>query len=122
MDYYPQEFSAQARARVEAERIIAKRDLEQFQSEKPPDKWAKDCRTWDERLFYRYILRVFLAFALEACKVGRQGIWAVDRIRAEAEEFLRRFTIQAYYESGRDRYGEKFANMTSNWNGACCRT
>jgi hypothetical protein len=118
MDYYPKEFSAQARARVEAEQIIAKRDFERAQSEKPPNKWGKDRRTWDECLFYRYILRVFLVFALEACKIGKQGIWAVDRIRAEAEEFLRRFTIRAYCESGRDRYGEKFEDMTSNWNGS----
>lgn len=62
-----------------------------------------------------FILRVFLAFTQEACKVGLAGIWTVDRIREEADEFLRRFTIEAYYGYGHDSSGHRLPEMTSNW-------
>lgn len=41
----------------------------------------------------------------------------MDRVRSEVDEFLRRFTIEAYYEKGRDRFGEKFPKMTGDWGG-----
>lgn len=42
----------------------------------------------------------------------------MDRIRSETAEFLRRFTIEAYYEKGHDRSGRQFREMVSNWNGS----
>jgi hypothetical protein len=101
---YPQEFSPVARGRVEAERIRANRDLE-----KEPVR--------DRRDLYPYILRVFLVFGHEACELGRQGVWAANRIRDEAKEFLRKFTIAAYYEKGYDQSGHRFSQMTSNYGG-----
>lgn len=115
---FPREFSARARANVEAERIRAKRDLERSQAEKPPEEWKKGAHEWDLYAFYQYILSVVLAFSVEACELGKEETWTVDRVRSEAEEFLRRFTIEAYYEDGRDRYGERFPEMISNWGAA----
>ena len=115
---FPHEFSAQARARIEAERLKASRELADAQAQKPPDAWKSGAREWDRQEFHDYILLVFLAFAREACELGKVVIWTVDRVRSEVDEFLRRFTIEAYYEKGRDRFGEKFPEMTSNWRGS----
>ena len=46
--------------------------------------------------------------AHEACDLGTQRTWTVDRVRSVAEEFLRRFTVEAYYE--------EFREVTSHWN------
>jgi hypothetical protein len=115
---YPQEFSPQARARVETEKMKAKRELKRDRTFRPindTDSW--DASGWDAAAFDAYILRVFLAFSREAFDLGRRGTWPVDHVRSEAEEFLRKFTITAYYEDGHDREGHKFPEMVSNWNG-----
>jgi len=88
---YPQEFSVQARARIEAERLKASRDLEKYRSqpETRPQRrhtsgpYGKLWTEYEEDL-HEYILRTFLAFALQACELGSHGTWAVDRIRAES--------------------------------------
>jgi len=113
---YPQEFSVQARARVVAKQLKATRKLEQIQTKEPPEGWAEN--RLDECAFYAYILRVFLAFAHEACELGRQGTWPVDRIRKKANDFLREFTIEAYYEKGCDRFGNRFREMIDNHDGS----
>jgi hypothetical protein len=116
---YPKEFSAGARARVEAGRLRAKQALQQSRSEKPPSDWKKGTREWDLFAFYAYVLSVFRSFAHEACELGKQGTWTVDHISSMVDEFLRRFTIDAHYKDGHDRAGEKFRDVTgSNWNGS----
>src|SRR5436190_19540001 len=121
---YPQELSAQARARVETERLRANRDLDE--SGKRPRAQTQRRRSYGpsglhwtdaEKDLHNYILRVFLAFAREACELGKRGIWSVDHIRSETDEFLRRFTIEAYYERGHDSSGHKFREVLSHWNG-----
>jgi hypothetical protein len=102
---FPREFSGQARASVEAEQLKANRALAQSRAQKPPESWKGSTREWDLQEFYHYILRVFLAFAREACGLAKEGTWTLGRVRPEADEFLRRFTIEAYYEKGRDRFG-----------------
>ena len=60
---YPQEFSTQARAQVEAERLKDGRELGQAQTSRPPTSWTWTISRWDECAFHIYILRMFLAFA-----------------------------------------------------------
>jgi hypothetical protein len=114
---YPKEFSAQARARVEAEQLKASIKFEEAQ------RWLKplpggvihgpgSCihrfrapEVFNERAFYLYVLRVFLAFSREACELGKQGIWTVGRIQSEAKHFLCRLTVAEYYEQLQDRFG-----------------
>ncbi len=103
---YPREFSLEAHARVEAEQIRAHQELVQRQGEEPPAGWTT--RRSDFMALYEYILRVFVAFTREACDLGNQRTWRVDRVRSEAEGFLRRFISQAYSEDGRDRFGKQF--------------
>ena len=55
------------------------------------------------------------AFTREACELGRQGIWTVDRICSEAEEFLGNFILEAYASQGHDRYGRKLPKVTNHW-------
>lgn len=112
---YPREFSLEARARIEAARVKALRELEEARGLKL-DGWI--VRTRDQAAFYAYIMRVFLAFGREACQLAARGAWAVDRARSEAEEFLRVFTIHAYYEHGHDRSGREFPKMTSDGGGS----
>src|SRR3954447_20635907 len=51
---YPHEFSAEARARIEAERIKARRDLKDDQQKQPPSDWTMPL--WDQFAFTLYIL------------------------------------------------------------------
>jgi hypothetical protein len=114
---YPTEFSQQARAHVVAEQLKAAQRLEHLKSRKPSEEWTKGLRIFDQCAFYEYILGVFLAFAHEACKLGDQGIWGVDRIASEADEFLRALAVEAYYEKGHDRYGRQFPEITDHFGG-----
>jgi hypothetical protein len=111
---YPRDFPPEARARVEAEGLKATRDLERDRDQVPWSRYGPTAK--DEENLRRYILRVFLAFAQQACKLG--PLWTVDRIRAEANEFLRRFTIEAYYHEGHDKDGRKLRDMVSHVNGS----
>jgi hypothetical protein len=108
---YPGDFPSEARNQVEVAILRATKGLAQRRNEVPPVNG-------DEENLRKYILQVFLVFAEQACALGSQGRWAVDRIRSEALEFLRLFTIRAYYQSGFDRRGRKLREMISNWNGA----
>jgi len=112
---YPQEFSLQARAGVEAEQLKARQEFAAAKGEMPPA--GSTTYRWELTAFYKYVLRVFLAFVREAGELGRQRTWAVDRVRSESEEFLRRFANQAHYEDGRDRTGKAFPEVTSNLSG-----
>jgi hypothetical protein len=76
---YPREFSAQARDRIEAEKILACREL----GSSPQSREFKGC-----------ILRIFLVFAKEACALGQSAGWPVHKIRLVAEEGLRQLTIE----------------------------
>ncbi len=113
---YPKEFSAEARTHVELEILKASKDLAQQRKVMPWSQYGP--RKEDQENLRKYILRVFLVFAKQACELGTQGQWAVDRVREEANEFLRRFTIRAYCDSGFDQQGRKLREMTSHWNGS----
>jgi len=52
------------------------------------------------------------------CELGRQGTWPVDCIRKKVNDFLREFTIEAYYEKGYDRFGNRFREMIDNHDGS----
>ena len=110
---YPREFSAHARAKVEAAKIRARRRYVERRENDRDLRYGSD----HESNLREYILRVFLAFAKEACQLGSEGVLGADRIRKECAEFLRRFTIEAYYEDGYDRGGSRLSEMTSHWSG-----
>jgi hypothetical protein len=107
---YPQEFAADARAHVEIAIVKAGMEL----SKRRQEVQSRD----NEDALRKYILRVFLVFVDQACSLGMRQEWTVDRIRSEANEFLRMFTIRAYYESGFDGRGRVLPRMTSPLNGS----
>ena len=112
---YPRQFSSQASARIEAERLRGIRELEAAYTKRPPD--GLTTFQLDQQSFHAYILRVFLAFVQEACALGKAGVWAVGYIRTRANEFLRNFVIEAYYEKGRSRGDNAFPAMTDHFSG-----
>ena len=85
MDYYPVEFTAEARANIVAAKIRA--DIEFMAI---PGMPVLSVLAW--------ILPVFAAFAREACDVARTGIWTVDKADRHARECLRLLTIEAQYK------------------------
>lgn len=91
---YPSEFSTDARNRIEAERIKAYRHFE----EAPAVRWDSD----REALLRKCILRIFLAFAREACALGKRKMaaWSLDQVDDACREFLRGMTVQARYDHG----------------------
>jgi hypothetical protein len=78
---YPQEFSPAACNAVETEALKAERDLRQYRdtSRTRPNRTHTlrpgGVRRWtdDEEDIIEYILRVGVAFGLQACELGSQG-------------------------------------------------
>jgi len=112
--HFPPGFPIESRAAVEVERQKAHKQFEQRRARVPWSRWGSSA---DEENLRRYILRVFVAFTEGARKLGLDGIWNVEQVREHAEEFLRRFTIEAYFSDGHDKAGGKLPEMTSNWGG-----
>ena len=69
---YPSEFSIQAKNRIEAEQIRAYQDFEEARRAARGDFET-------EPLLCQCILRVFLAFVLEACAFGRSRLFRCGR-------------------------------------------
>jgi hypothetical protein len=116
---YPRQFSVQARARVEARRQNARRDLDRYRNQPETRPLRQNTGPYgtlwtdDEKDLHEYTLTVFLAFALEMCALECRW-WSVDSIRKTALTFLREFTIEAYAEKGRDDTGRQLRTMTSD--------
>ncbi len=108
---YPAEVPQTSRGRVLAETIRAALDFEKA-------KQVAHDRPEIESLLCNYILRVFIEFVREVCHLGRQGLWTADRLESESREFLRRCTIEAWYEKGYDRSGNRLREMVSHWDGS----
>jgi hypothetical protein len=73
---YPSEFSNEAQAVVEEEKILANKEFNE----------ARDAVLYPTpadlaHLIRTYIARVVLAFSKEACKLGRAKIWTVAQVR-----------------------------------------
>lgn len=81
---YPRGFPQEAEAPVVRAELEARRHLKE--------------RGADQAKFRKYVLRVFLAFAQEACKLGMAGKWGVEKIRSGAHYFLYTFWSEAYEE------------------------
>jgi hypothetical protein len=108
MEYqYPEDFSESARARVELEIIKAQQQLQSDLGDARLFPSRMHLGPNGERAFDRYVLRVFLSFVEQACDLGRVGRWDVPRVREESEEFLRIFTIFAFYRNGEEIGGRK---------------
>ena len=83
MAEYPREFSAEAKARVEVEKIEAWKYAEERSKSLRRDQY--------EEPISELIIRVSRAFADEVCKLGMMGEWDVDQVRSQAEQFPYRF-------------------------------
>lgn len=121
---YPEEFSSQARAQVEAARLKASNDLEQYRSKTKARPRRQHTAgpygtIWNEEEedLHEYILHVVRAYGHEACELGLQAVWTVERIRSEVVEFRRKFAIEALYDKGADKFGSRLPNMVDNWGG-----
>jgi hypothetical protein len=95
---YPKDFPPESRAAVMAEKLRAGKDFDEARDHL---SYGRDV----EEQLRKYILRQFLVFVREASKLGKKGIWQVDRVEAFALEFLRHATIDAVYDKGRG-FGE----------------
>ncbi len=104
MDFHPSEFSPEARDRVEREKIRAYREL-------LPNS-AYDYN--DQNLAIPCIMRIFLAFAREACALRSERGWTIERVERESKEFLRRLTIMVVF----DQFPDLNQHWISNWNGS----
>lgn len=105
---YPIEFPSEARARVEAEKIRAGRDFDLARQ-------SASRTSAVEAQLRNYILRTVLVFTKEAQALE---LWPVEEMDAQCREFLRLFTIDAYYERGYSITGGRLRDMVSNWNGS----
>jgi hypothetical protein len=88
---YPQDFSRQAKARVEAARVRAKHQLILSKGTKVgpmnPAGPALD-----------YVAAMFYAYSQEACELGRLQIWDVDRVDKEIRKVIPDLVSEAEIE------------------------
>ncbi len=104
MDFYPSEFSPEARDRIEREKILAYRKL-------LPNS-AYDFK--EQNLAIPCIMRIFLAFAKEVCALRKQRGWTIERVERESNEFRRKLTITVVF----DKFPDLDQHWISNWNGS----
>jgi len=104
---YPKDFPPESRAAVLAEKLRAGRDFDQARENPLRPQYGLD--QYLEAELRRYILRTFIVFVREACKLGHKRIWHVDRVEQAAREFLRLATIDAVYDKSGGAVGR-------NWN------
>lgn len=82
---YPPEFSAQAQAAVESERILADVEFDDARANRLPSYDAGPYLVW---LIREYVMRVVAEFAKHACDLGRKGAWTVPEIESQVYEFM----------------------------------
>ncbi len=94
---YPSEFPQDARARVETETLRAYAALEQ--EVRGIESWRRDVP------FIRCIMRVFVAFAREACEFGKKShhwAWSDNELDQRCRDFLLMIVIDAWENKARD--------------------
>ncbi|HKW35535.1 MAG TPA: helix-turn-helix transcriptional regulator [Candidatus Acidoferrum sp.] len=101
---YPDHLSPEARDRIEKEKIRASKEL------LPASAYDFN----DQELAIRCIMRIFLAFAKEACVLRSEHGWTLDRVQREADEFLRKLTITVVS----DKFPGLYQHWISNWDGS----
>jgi hypothetical protein len=69
---------------VEMERLKARRQLNK--------------QRVTDQILRNFVLRVWSIFTRQACQLGLDHTWKLARVREASEEFLRLFTIEAWYE------------------------
>ena len=93
---YPLEFDSVARAKMVAARVEATREMYGAWPSVQSDVLIAGTQyTLGTGRVFEYIMRIFSAFANEACVLGRAGTWTTDRTDREAREFLRLLTVEA---------------------------
>jgi hypothetical protein len=78
---YPEDFSELARGRVFLEQVHAEEELQQ---ERDSIRSTED----QERALLKFVMRLFAAFAKEACDLVQQGTWAAERCNSECHDVL----------------------------------
>jgi hypothetical protein len=97
MDFYPSEFSPEARDRVEKQKIRAYREL------LPSSVYDSN----EQDLAIRCVMLIFLTFAKEACALRKERGWTIERVDRESKEFLRLLTIMVVFD--------KFPGLDRRW-------
>src|ERR1039457_3933954 len=118
---YPDGFPNFAGDPVEAEELKAERDLREYRDRpesrprRPHTLTPQGGRLWtdDEEDTIEYILRLSLPFVLQACELNSHG-WSVKDTRQNADEFLRRLTLDATYKNVRDMRRCEFTGTLGN--------
>jgi len=111
---YPKDFPPESRAAVAAEKIRAGKDFDLVR-----DHLSRG--TDIEEQIRKYVLRQFLVFVREASKLGKRGIWQVDRVEKAALEFLDRAIFDAVYDKGRGSRERWISHSSGSVTSEICR-
>jgi hypothetical protein len=107
---YPSEFPQDARARVETETLRAYAALEQ--EVRGIESSRRDIP------FIRCIMRVFIAFAREACEFGKKShhwAWSDSELDQRCRDFLLMIVVDAWENKAKDLGIRKMFSSTHNW-------
>jgi hypothetical protein len=100
---YPQKFSAQARAAVEAELITVQRAHTDRKK-----SWDSQWSFPERESLTMCITTVFLRFAQQAIALGRAQCWTADEVRKQALRGLRLLTIEISNKFGYSSFIESY--------------
>jgi hypothetical protein len=107
---YPSQLPQDAQARVETERIRAYLTLQQD---------IAGCKRWQrDDLLIRCVVRIFMAFAREACTFARKRNlpdWYGAELDQRCREFLLSIAIDAWEEKARDLGIERIYWSPNHW-------
>jgi len=107
---YPSEFPQDARARVETEALRAYAVLEQ--EVRGIESWRRDVP------FIRCIMRVFIAFAREACAFGKKSnlpVWSDSELDQRCRDFLLSIVVDLWEDKAKDLGIRKMFSSPHNW-------
>jgi hypothetical protein len=94
---YPESFSSDTEAAVEAEKILATEDFSNQRNDIGPSYYDSS-RVKLRALVRKYIVRVTLAFARQACILGRARVWTVAQVDLNVRAFLFQVAREAEHE------------------------
>jgi hypothetical protein len=107
MDCYPHGFPLSSQGAVESEIITAGEIFDSGRELLLADKNSRyGLQDQVTKLIVAYILRVWSAFAHEACKLGLDGTWDVVKIDKEVRDFLDCATHHLSHDRGYDTTGD----------------
>lgn len=118
---YPKGFPAEAQAAVEQVKILASEEFDKDRARLADvPLHSYEMLTEFPKALRAYVVRVTLAFAEQACKLGRFKVWTAPKIDEEVHNFMAQVAAEAdlekcFHADGRPFNDFRFSSHRPNW-------